>query len=144
MTRPPTALEAATAALARRDRPAAGLVAYLERRGVAGDEARAAVARLRDAGYVDDARYAERRAEVLAERGYGDEGIRFELLRDGVAAAEATVAVAALPPERERAAALLREAADPSATARRLLAKGFAPEALEAGRGRDGPAPPDP
>ena len=60
----PTALEAAAKALARRDRSAADLTAYLERRGTAPEEAGEAVERLQQAGYVDDGRYAARRAEM--------------------------------------------------------------------------------
>src|SRR5205823_10954302 len=88
VTAHPTALEAATKALARRDRSAADLTAYLERRGTGAEDAATAVERLRQAGYVDDARYATARAEVLAERGYGDEAVRFELGRNGLGAVE--------------------------------------------------------
>jgi regulatory protein len=129
---PPSALEAATAALARRDRSAADLVAYLERRGSTPEDAAEAVERLEAAGYVDDARYARRRAEVLAERGYGDDGIRCELTREGVGAEESDAAVAELVPERERAVAELRRARSPRAAARRLATKGFSADAIEA------------
>jgi regulatory protein len=127
----PTALEAAAKALARRDRSAADLTAYLERRGAAPDAAGEAVERLQEAGYVDDGRYAARRAEVLAERGYGDEAVRFELQRDGVAAAEIEAALASLAPERERALAILGRARIPLAAARRLAGKGFSVDVLE-------------
>jgi regulatory protein len=127
----PTALQDATKALARRDRSAADLTAYLERRGAPADEAAAAVARLRDAGYVDDARFAAARAEALAARGYGDDGIRFELGQAGVGEDELEAALAALEPERERAAALLARAKEPHVALRRLAAKGFSAEALE-------------
>jgi regulatory protein len=130
-----TALEAATAALARRDHSAAGLVAYLERRGAGAEDARAAVARLADAGYVDDERFAVGRAEVLAARGYGDEGIRFELEQEGVAREHVEAALAAVPPERERALGLLRGGARGlDAACRRLAAKGFPADAVEAAR----------
>lgn len=127
----PTALETATKALARRDRSSADLIAYLERRGSAPDAAAAAVERLRDAGYVDDARYAVARAENLAARGFGDAAVRFELERDGVGADEIDAAVAALLPERERAVALLQAAKTPLTALRRLAAKGFGAESLE-------------
>jgi regulatory protein len=132
MTTRPTALEAAAKALARRDRSAADLTAYLERHGTTPEEAGDAVARLRDAGYVDDTRYAARRAEVLAERGYGDEAVRFELEQDGLAAGEIEAALATLAPERERALELLRRAESPLAAIRRLAAKGFGADSLEA------------
>jgi len=127
----PTALEAAAKALARRDRSAADLTAYLERRGTAPDDAATAVERLQQAGYVDDGRYATSRAEVLAERGYGDEAVRFELHRDGVAAEEIEAALASLAPERERALAILRRARTPLAAVRRLAGKGFSADVIE-------------
>ncbi|HEY3920941.1 MAG TPA: RecX family transcriptional regulator [Gaiellaceae bacterium] len=127
-----TALEAATKALSRRDRSAADLAAYLERKGTDPDEARAAVDRLRDAGYVNDERYAAARAEGLAGRGYGDEAVRFELEREGLAADQIAAALLALPPERERATAFLLKARTPLAGLRRLAAKGFSADALEA------------
>ena len=120
-----TALEAATAALARRDRAAADLVGYLERKGFAHDDAEAAVERLRDAGYVNDARYAAERARVLADRGYGDEYIRFQLEKDGVPPEEVEGALAELEPERERARGV---------DARHLAAKGFSADAIESSR----------
>jgi regulatory protein len=132
MTPRPTALEAATKALARRDRSAADLTAYLERRGTAADEAATAVERLRQAGYVNDARYAATRAEVLADRGYGDAAVRFELEQDGLAAEEIEAALETLAPERERALELLRRATSPLGAIRRLAAKGFGADSLEA------------
>lgn len=132
MSARPTALETATKALARRDRAAADLVAYLERRGAAPAEASAAVERLREAGYVNDARYASSRAETLVARGFGDAAVRHELERDGVGAEEIEAALAELPPERERAFAVLRRAKTPLAGVRRLAAKGFSAESVEA------------
>jgi regulatory protein len=128
----PTALEAAAKALARRDRSAADLAAYLERHGTAPDDAGRAVERLREAGYVNDARYAASRAEALAGRGFGDAAVRFELERDGVGTDEIEQALAALVPERERALDLLRAAKSPLAGVRRLAAKGFGADSIEA------------
>lgn len=127
-----TALEAATKALARRDRSAASLAEYLERKGAAPDDARLAVERLREAGYVDDSRYAAERAAVLADRGFGDEAVRFELERDGVARDQIAAALLALEPERDRALTAIRQARSPFAAIRRLAAKGFSADALEA------------
>jgi regulatory protein len=129
--RPRTALETATAALAWRDRSTADLTAYLERRGATADDAARAVERLAEAGYVDDGRYAQRRAEVLAGRGQGDAAIRFVLEHDGVDGDAIDAAIDALVPERERAAALLRAAPTAVAGARRLAAKGFSADAVE-------------
>src|SRR5215468_10018796 len=128
----PNALEAAAKALAHRDRSAANLTAYLERHGTAPEEASRAVERLQEAGYVDDARYASSRAQALAGRGYGDEGVRFELERDGVQPDEIDAALASLPPERERALSLVRAARAPAAAIRRLVAKGFSHDTIEA------------
>jgi regulatory protein len=128
----PTPLEAAAKALARRDRSAAALAAYLEQRGTTRDDATVAVERLQQAGYVDDGRYANARAEMLADRGYGNEAIRFELERDGVAAEEVEAALASVVPERDRALALVDRARDRRAAIRRLAAKGFSPDSVEA------------
>jgi SOS response regulatory protein OraA/RecX len=128
----PTALEAAAKALARRDRSTADLTSYLERRGTAPRDACDAVERLQQAGYVDDARYATARAESLAGRGYGDEAVRFDLERAGIVADEIDVALASLTPERERALTILRQAKSPLAAIRRLAAKGFSAESVEA------------
>jgi len=126
----PTALETAAKALARRDRAAADLVAYLERHGAAPDDAAAAVERLREAGYIDDGRYAAARAEALAARGFGDAAVRYELERDGVAPDDVDAALAELSPERERALTALRTSARPLLVARRLAAKGFSADAI--------------
>jgi regulatory protein len=127
-----TPLEAATAALARRDRSAAGLAAYLEQRGIAADDAAGAVERLAELGYLNDERFALRRAEVLAGRGLGDEAIRFQLERDGVDVATVDAALAALEPEGERAARVLARAPSLEAGLRRLGTKGFAADTVEA------------
>ena len=137
----PTALEAATKALARRDRSAATLTAYLEQRGAAPEDAACAVERLREAGYVNDARYATERAEALAARGFGDAAVRLDLERDGVGPDEIERALAALAPERERALRLLRTAKTPLAGLRRLVAKGFGADSLEAAAAEAGVEP---
>jgi regulatory protein len=134
MAEHPTALEVATKALAHRDRSAANLTAYLERHGAAPEEASRAVERLQEAGYVDDARYASSRAATLAERGYGDEAVRFHLEGDGVSADDVEAALAALRPERVRALSLLSGAKSPPAAIRRLAAKGFTSDSIEAAR----------
>jgi regulatory protein len=88
--------------------------------------------RLQEAGYVDDARYASSRAETLARRGYGDEGVRFELERDGVSPEDVDAALASLPSECERALSILRGAKAPRPTIRRLAAKGFSHDSIKA------------
>lgn len=125
------ALAVATAALARRDHASAELDAKLERRGVVPSERARALETLERAGYVEDARFAARRAVTLAERGYGDGAIRFDLERHGVPAAEVEATVVALPREQDRAAAYVERAGASPKTARRLAAKGFSAESIE-------------
>ena len=131
MARRTTALEAAVAALARRDRSAAGLAVYLEQHGIDSVEAANAVERLELAGYVDDDRFALGRAEGLAARGYGDGAIRRELEAHGLDAGRIAAAIDALDGEPERARALLERFGPSPRLARRLTAKGFAPESIE-------------
>ena len=73
----------------------------LERRGAAGEVIEAAMARIGELGYLDDAGYAKRRAVLMAERGYGDYAIRVFL--EGLGLPEKTVldalAAGAVSPE---------------------------------------------
>ncbi len=125
-----TPLEQAAAALARRDRSSVALTAYLEERGVEAAEAAEAVERLRCAGYLDDGRLAALRAEELVSRGHGDNAIRADLERSSVDPANIEAAIAGLQPERDRANALADRDGRTARTARRLLAKGFAPDTV--------------
>jgi regulatory protein len=90
------------------------------------------VNRLADIGYLDDARFAFGRARSLAERGYGDDAVRFELEREGVAADRIDAAVAGLAGERERALSVLRGSRSALAGIRKLAAKGFSADSIEA------------
>jgi regulatory protein len=126
-----TALEAASAALARRDHSTTGLVGYLAERGIDRDEAQEAVERLAGAGYIDDARMASVRAESLAARGYGDAAIRADLEGRGLTADRIEVALAALEVESERARSILERDGATARTARRLIAKGFSDDTVE-------------
>ena len=128
-------LELAVAALARRDYSAEELRAQLERRGVAADEAAEAVERLAAAGYVDDVRYAAARAETLAARGYGNAAIERELERHGVGREHVDSAISGLEPEAVRAERALAELGRGPRSVRRLLAKGFEIDAVEAAGG---------
>ena len=109
-----------------------GLADYLARRGVGRKERVEAVDRLTDIGYLDDSRFAFGRARSLAERGYGDDAVRFELEQEGVAAERIDTAVAGLAAERERALAVLRGSRSPLAGIRKLAAKGFSADSIEA------------
>src|SRR5439155_27183569 len=75
----------------------------LERAGVAEPERAEAVAKLVGAGYVDDGRFAEGRAALLAERGLGDEAIRRDLEGRGIDAELVRRALHGLELVRDRA-----------------------------------------
>ena len=128
-------VELAARALRYRDRSRSQIDERLARAGVEDAHRADALAALERIGYVDDVRYAGRRAESLAERGYGDEAISALLAADGVAPAVAADAVAALRPEAERAAALVARLGASPRTAARLARKGFGAEAVEAAAG---------
>jgi SOS response regulatory protein OraA/RecX len=104
----------------------------------AADEAMAALTR---AGLLDDSRAAESRAGALAGRGYGDAAIRHDLRGRGLGPHEIDEAVAALEPERERAARIVLRRGSGPRTARYLAARGFGEDtcesALEAGFATD-------
>jgi regulatory protein len=126
------ALAVAARALARREHSQRSLRERLQRAGVAEDDAEAVVEELRQAGLVDDGRFAEERARVLAERGKGDEAIRFELGRAGIDTAEIEAALGGLEPERDRAAALVARRGATPETARLLAGRGFDEEVVTA------------
>ena len=126
------ALAVATRALARREHSQRSLRERLLRAGVSVGDAEAVVAELQETGLVDDARFAEERARVLAGKGKGDAAIRFDLERAGVGADELEAALDTLDPERERAAALVARRGASPATARLLAGRGFDEEVVAA------------
>ena len=127
----PSPVDLAARALARRDRSEADLRRILRRKGVSEAEASEAVASLRDAGAVDDDRFARGAAEALASRGFGDRAIVLRLQRDGVERELALEAVSALEPEPERATRLVgRRGASPR-TARWLVSRGFGRDSID-------------
>jgi regulatory protein len=132
---PPDPVELATRALRHRDRSAHEIAERLERAGV--DEAARAEAldTLARLGYVDDARFAQTRAEALAGRGQGDAAIRFDLQRHGVDSETADAALAALEPELVRARAVVERRGATPRTARHLVAKGFSRETIDVALG---------
>jgi SOS response regulatory protein OraA/RecX len=107
------------------------LVHRLEARGVATAERKLTLETLSSAGLVDDVRFAETRARVLAERGSGDALIRAELEQRGISAAAIAAALESLPPEAERAAAVVARRGSSPGTARFLAARGFDEDAIE-------------
>ena len=115
----------ATRALARREHSRRSLRDRLLRAGVSQVDAEAVIDELGQTGLVDDGRFAQERARVLAERGKGDAAIRFELERAGVGSGEIEEALASLEPERERAAELVSRRGATPATARLLAGRGF-------------------
>ena len=90
------------------------------------------VARLREAGYVDDTRVALERAGILAGRGLGDAAIRVDLQRRGVPGDVVEEALASLEPEPARASRLARSLGGGQRAARGLARKGFEPDAIAA------------
>jgi regulatory protein len=102
------ALDLAYRAVGRRERTVAELRACLERKRVGPEEIDAAVAELREAGFLDDARFAQRFAEDKRELNrWGSERIARDLQRRGVAPNLIEVAVAHRGHEDELATALL-------------------------------------
>jgi regulatory protein len=136
------AVDTALRAVSRREQSAAELDLRLERGGFAPGLREETLNRLERVGLVDDERYAIRRAESLSERGHGDEAIRWRLERDGVAVETASRAVAALPPERQRARLVVAARGGGLRTARELARRGFGEDAVEEALGpavADGP-----
>jgi regulatory protein len=104
------AYELALEALGRKERSTAELGAWLKARGVADEDAHAAIARLSDLGELDDARFARRFAEDKRElAGWGAERIRDALLARGLPPEdiEAALAPDSEPDQVERATELL-------------------------------------
>ena len=125
------ALAAASKLLASRERTRRGLIVELERRGFSAEVSESAVARLAEAGAVDDERAATSRARVLADRGAGDALIRADLESRGVEPGVIQAAIEEVEPERERAGALVARRGAGPATARYLARKGFGDDAIQ-------------
>ncbi len=133
------AVDLAYKALAARDRTEAELRAFLERKRAEPDAIGAAIQELREAGQVDDVRYAQRFAEDKRsiER-WGSERIERDLVRRGVAAEVAAAAAADRDPGDERSAALgllsqrfragLADDRERDRAWRLLVRRGYAPE----------------
>jgi SOS response regulatory protein OraA/RecX len=117
-------------ALSRREHSVASLDARLVRAGVREPERRDVVERAQLAGLVDDVRFAEMRARLLADRGKGDALILDDLLRAGVEERDARAAVMVLEPERARAALVVAQRGMSIRTARFLAARGFSEETV--------------
>lgn len=124
-------LDLAIRALRHRDRTTAELDERLAAKGIDAAERRRALETLERIGYVDDERFARTRAEQLAGRGSGDALIRHDLERRGVDGEVVEAALAALEPERERAARIADQRGRGVKTARYLASKGFGADVLD-------------
>jgi SOS response regulatory protein OraA/RecX len=129
------ALGVAVGSLRARDLSARALEERLQRRKVAPDARKEALEALQRAGIVDDGRFALSRASALAGRGYGDGAIAADLDRRGVEPQTSADALAALPPEPDRAREVVAKRGRGVKTARYLASKGFGAEAIEAALG---------
>jgi SOS response regulatory protein OraA/RecX len=131
------ALAVAGRALRRQDLSARGIAERLGRASVAPAAVEESLAVLAGAGLVDDARFASTRAGSLAERGYGDAAIRYDLERRGVDPGLIQQALEGLEGEWERARRLVERRGPGAKTARYMASKGFGEGALEAAAGGD-------
>ena len=125
------ALVAATRSLRAGDRSEHALEQRLAQAGHSVAAREAAIATLARVGAVDDVRLAERRAELLARRGYGDAAIRADLRRRLIAPETAAGAVGALDPEIERLRRMVENESVTPALLRRLSGRGFSRDALD-------------
>ncbi len=131
------ALMVASRALRARDLSEQRLAERLTRAAVPPAARKESLDMLARAGLVDDARLAQRRAEALADRGYGNAAILRDLEMKGIARELAEAALAELDPELDRARRLVERRGQGAGTARFLAGKGFGEEALEAAVGGD-------
>lgn len=119
------AMSRALRALSARDRSRQALEDRLGAAGVTAPARSQALETLERVGLVDDARLAADRARALADRGYGDAAIVFDLERQGIGGEAAAAALAGLELERERAERLMDGRGRDVRTARWLAARGF-------------------
>jgi SOS response regulatory protein OraA/RecX len=131
------ALAVAGRALRRQDLSERGIAERLGRASVAPATVAESLAVLSRAGLVNDGRFARARAGSLAERGYGDAAIRYDLERQGLAPELAQEALDSLEGEGERARRLVERRGRSAHTARYLASKGFGEGAVEAALGSD-------
>jgi SOS response regulatory protein OraA/RecX len=126
------AVEQALRALRHRERSAAQVERHLEERGI-DEHARAeTLETLARTGLVDDRRFAESRARVLADRGAGDALIRHDLGAAGVDREAVDDALDALEDEPTRARRVVERRGSDARTVRYLLGKGFSADIAQA------------
>jgi regulatory protein len=129
------AVSSALRAVSSRDLSSQRLRERLQRHGIPSTEREAALRALQRAGFVDDARYATRRAASLADRGHGDAAIRWRLEGEGVPPDLVANALGALEPERDRAQRVVAARGAGVRTARELARRGFGEDAVESALG---------
>ena len=125
------ALATASRALRARDHSRQQLVERLARADIAPAVREESLEVLTRAGFVDDARVAASRARALAERGYGDEAIRLDLERKGIAPELVEDALTQLAGELQRANLVVARRGASSRTARYLAGRGFSADTVE-------------
>ncbi len=125
------ALRLAERALARRELTAEELRRRLRRAGVSEETIDRTLSRLAETGYLSEERAASERARVLCRRGYGDAFLRADLKARGAPAEAVEAALAALPPEEERAAAAWLRLGGGAEGLRALRRRGFSEETVE-------------
>jgi regulatory protein len=129
------AVSSALRAVSRRDLSSQRLRERLQHRGIPPTEREEALGALQRAGFVDDARYASRRAASLADRGHGDAAIRWRLEGEGVPPDLVAAALSELEPERQRARRVVEARGPGIRTARELARRGFGEDAVESAFG---------
>jgi len=100
------AYEAALSSLDRSARTAHDLSTALRRRGIVQPAIDAVLARLTENGLIDDARYAQRMAELQASKPVGLYAFKRKLHAKGISDDDAEDALAAFDDDQQRAAAL--------------------------------------
>lgn len=100
------AYEAALSSLDRSARTAHDLASALRRRGIVQPAIDAVLARLTENGLIDDARYAQRMAELQASKPVGLYAFKRKLRARGISDDDAEEALAAFDDDQQRTAAL--------------------------------------
>lgn len=126
------ALAIAARSLRYGDHSRQSLSERLGRSGVDAAAGEEALGTLEQLGLLDDARMAQDRAAALVERDAGDLLIRADLERRGFTPNDVAEAMATIEPEAARVQRIVDQHGASPRTLRRLLAKGFGVDALEA------------
>ena len=134
---PETAKQKALALLDKRDYSRAELLRKLEEKGIAQPDAEAAVDRLCDLGFVDDARYAPIVVRHYAAKGYGRRRVQQELQRRGIPKELWDRALEQMPEQDETVLRLLRSKLRGADTDDRAALKKAADALLRKGYGWD-------